>query len=144
MPVTGGSRFKRHMRTMRREADRIDGATVSVGFHDSHIAALARLHEFGVDFEDASRIPSRPAFRQARPEMSRAVRQALRKGDGLPPDATLRRAGDDAADALRNSYLNAPGPDLSERQRERKGHDRKLIGAEGPRMIDHIESELDR
>ncbi len=71
---------------MKRKAAALEGKAVGVGFHDDHVAAIARLHEFG---HPAIQLPSRPAFRAAREPMNRAVHNAIKTAGPLPPDVVL-------------------------------------------------------
>jgi len=78
--------------------------------------------------------------------MNDAFRRTIAKGGSMPSPAHMAEAGEAAAAKVRESYLNAPGPEVSERQEARKrgtpGEGRTLVGTKGPRLIDHIESEV--
>ena len=141
MPVRGGKRLAAHLRQMRRQSDRLHGRTIEAGFLEPHIAGLAVSHEFG-----HGDIPPRPAFSRAENDAKRAIRQHLKRLPGLPENSDLEAAGEAAAEVIRESYQDAPGPALSERQEARKegtpGAGRKLVGHEGEKLIGHIRSRV--
>ena len=145
MPIRGGKILRAHLSETKKKARATNSRAIRVGFLDKRAAALAAIHEYG---EPRASLPSRPAFRAAVGDMGKSVRHTLAKASNLPSDRDLARAGEAAAEELRASYLNAPGPELSERQRERKEgtphSDKLLIGAKGPRLISHIESAVER
>lgn len=141
--VTGGKRLRRHLRAKAREI--ANPTALEVGFLDKRMAALAATQEFGL-LDGETRIPSRPAFRRGIPSANAAVRAAMKRAGAMPSQAEIDLAGQAATEAIKGSYMQAPGPDLSDRQAARKqgtpGEDKLLIGHRGPRLIDHIRARL--
>ena len=128
MSTTGGSNLSRHIRQAKAQA----GETiVDIGFK-GNVSTLAAQHEFG-----NRSLPERPAMRASTRDLEDIVVQSKATShDEIVEAGVLMR------DAMRNSYLNFHGAPLSERQRERKagtkGEGRQLVGAEGPKLIEHI------
>ena len=127
------------MRTAAQYQPRIE-----VGFFDPFLATLAFRLEFG---DPDARLPERPAFRLGLEDAHKAVRaktlQVWRRDKGI----TERGAAEiaiAARDTIRQAYLDFHGSPLSERQVERKGgSDDQLVGAEGPKLINHIVAVVD-
>ena len=153
--VTGGELLKRFAAKVRRNRQQLSGTKVEVGFFGPQISTLAALHEFGQrDKAGGPKVPPRPAFRAAVPALRSEFRQSLREGvrDGLEGQRGLitreqiSKAALAALGAIRESYFAAPGPEVGERQAARKkgtaGEGRKLVGTEGPKLIDHLEAKI--
>ena len=152
--TTGGKRLKAFIKAKRRQVAKLQNRTLSVGFHEPQFAALAATHEFGTRDPDGSRkLPARPAFRQAAPEVRKVWKRATRKAaralsnprtTGDEPVLHLRAGADAVAETIRQNYLRFHGAPLSERQRARKAGsgfaDRQLTGSRGPRLIRHIKA----
>ena len=151
MSTRGGKKFKRKIADLRKRDAAVTATTAEVGFHEQHVAQIAALHEFGSKAKDGTLLPERPAFRSAYPAMGAAMTAAIKaeggKGKGLPSKAAIEAGARAAKDALVASYHNAPGPPVGERQEARKagtpGAGRLLIGAQGPRLVDHIDAQVD-
>ncbi|MCY4396349.1 MAG: hypothetical protein OXC10_14570 [Rhodospirillaceae bacterium] len=149
--VRGGKKFKRKMADLRTRAAALDGTVAEIGFHEPHVAAIARLHEYGSKGEGGAPLPERPAFRAALPAMGKAMTGAIAaeggKGKGAPSKAVIEAGARGAKAALVRSYEHAPGPPVGEQQEARKagtpGAGRLLIGAEGPALIGHISAKVD-
>ena len=149
--VTGGKKLARKIRDLRKGAAALDDSAIEVGFFDPRIAAVAAQHEFGVK-RGRTLLPERPAFRAGLEDAKAALVETIKaeggRGKGLPDDAALDRGAEEVREAIRQSYLAAPGPELSEAQAARKagtpGANKLLIGTEGPKMIDRIEARVVR
>lgn len=150
--IKGGERLKRYIAEVQRNRDKLRGTKAEVGFFGPQIATLAATHELGQRDRDGSvKLPARPAFGRARDKVRQEFRQALRaevegKRGMISRDA-LEAAALAGLEAVRKSYMNAPGPPLSERQQARKagtpGEGKKLIGVKGPKLIEHLEARID-
>jgi len=140
----------KYLKEKKAQSKTLQQRTFTVGFHDARISNLATLHEFG---HRKSRLPERPAFRQALPEVRREWRKASRgvaRAVATPgtarslPDKRLRGAVLQARDTVKGSYLNFKGKPLGKVQQARKrgtvGEGKQLQGREGPRMIEHVEA----
>ena len=150
--IKGGERLKRYIRDVQRNRDRVKGSKAEVGFFGPQIATLAATHELGTrDKDGGPKLPARPAFGQARENVRREVRRVLREQlegkRGMIEPAALESAALAGLEVVRESYRNAPGPELSERQKARKrgtpGEGKKLIGVKGPKLIGHLEARID-
>ena len=138
----GGNKLKRWMAEKQREAGRI---TIEVGFRDERIAPLAAQLEFG---NSSTRLPERPAFRQALPAIRKVAletaRPYIRANRGTLSYEGAVRVAVAARDVLRQSYLDFEGPGLSEWQIERKrgspGAGQELIGSKGPKLVEQIKA----
>ena len=139
MSTTGGHRLKASLRQARAQ----HGETmIEVGFKDRRIAPLALVHEFGLRGRDGGvKLPERPAFRQAVRDLEATVREYDRFSGGLTHEKAVELAVL-MRDALKRAYLQFEGVPLSERQKARKAGtpyaDEELVGAEGPKLIEHI------
>ena len=145
--VTGGIKLARYLKQKRRQVENLTNErTFDVGFNDPSIAALAGTHEFG-----RGDIPERPAFRASKPALrssvefhARKVARTMARPDSRSDqvEARIQATVQAAVGALKQSYLRFEGTPLSERQRQRKAGtpfaDTELQGAEGPRLISHI------
>ena len=150
--ITGGGRL-RSFGNKARETARRGGPLIEVGFRgDRFITIVAGQLEFG---NPRTSLPERPAFRNAvdtiRDQLPRMIRnmKATSGRDALLSltDAEAKRIALWARDILREGYLSFEGAELSERQERRKlgtpGAGRQLVGAEGPKLIDHIHAWID-
>lgn len=152
--TTGGRRLSRYVKAKQKQAAKLKGRTLTVGFHDRRIAALAATHEFGLRDRDGNQaLPERPAFRnglrEARADWKRATVKAGKalsdpRRTGDEPDKALREGAVAVSDTIKQSYSRFHGEPLSERQRARKrgtaGEGRQLVGHRGERLISHIEA----
>ena len=117
-----------------------------MGFHDPFTGRIAALLEFG---NAATNLPERPAFRQAleRIKFSKPDLWAQARADKAVTRAAIEAAARGARDIIRQAYLDFHGTPLSERSRERKAgtpHELdQLVGAEGPKLIQHIHAYVD-
>ena len=148
--VTGGRKLKEFLRKTRAAMSR-KPHTIAVGFLDKRIAVLAGRLEFG---DPKTNLPERPAFRQGVAELRLALpaiyadvlRGTQRDGIGMS-HAQAVEIGKRCRDVLRESYERFEGPGLSERQERRKagtaGAGKELIGHRGPKLIGHLEVEVD-
>ena len=152
MGVKGGAKLAKYVRQVQRQAAKVQGVKTEIGFF-GQVAPLAYAHEYGRrDKAGARVVPARPAFAQSLPELRKRYRDTLRQElegkRGMVTVEALERAADAALGAVRESYQNAPGPELGESQQARKagtpGEGRKLIGTRGPKMIDHLEARVER
>lgn len=150
MGVKGGERLAKYLRQVQRQSARVQNVKTEIGYF-GRVAPLAYAHEYGRrDKAGARVVPARPAFGRSLHDLRREYRDTLRreaKGSlGLVTLPMLEDAARAGLGAVRESYLDAPGPELSERQQERKagtpGEGRKLVGSEGTRMIDHLRAEV--
>ena len=150
--IRGGQRLARYIAELTRSREQLKGTKAEVGFFGPQIATLAATHEFGSRPKDGTKVPARPAFGRARPEMRQGFRQALRQQvegkRGLITPQALEVAAVRALEVVRESYRSAPGPELSERQQARKrgtpGEGRKLVGHRGERLIQHLQARVER
>ena len=139
--VTGGKKLARFIRAQKRGAER--DYRITVGFVDRRIAPLAAQLEFG---NPRTKLPARPAFRNALVDIRKDVRKVaaaeLRRNRGTLDDKGAERIAIAGRDALQRSYFEFEGPGLSERQEARKrgtrGAGKELIGSRGPKLIGHI------
>ena len=153
--TTSGDKLKRYLRKQRRQLRELDGATVEVGFLDQYIANIARSHEFGVRDRETGgpKLPARPAFRQALPEVRRDWRRSGRKlarrmvrprGASVHFDPKLAELAEEATRTVKRSYRQHRSKPLSRIQRERKrgttGENKQLTGHRGEKLIEHIEA----
>ena len=147
MAVRGGDKLRRYVREAK--ARRANLPRIEVGFRDRRIAALAATHEFGLQDRDGrTRLPERPAFRNAISAVQRAAsREVKRIAMSRRPfkgftEADAERIGRVALEELVESYRTFQGEPLSERQEARKagtpGEGRQLVGHRGERMIEHL------
>ena len=133
--TTGGEGLRRHLREARANA----GETViDVGFK-GNVATLAAQHEFG---NPRARLPERPAFRASLGDLVNIIDESkATTPEEIEETAVLMR------DAVKTSYLNFHGAPLSERQQERKAGTKyaqqQLVGAEGPKLVEHIGAWVD-
>ena len=147
--VRGGKALARFMRASKRAAGK--APVVEAGFLDRHVARLAGQLEFG---NPNTNLPERPAFRQGIGDLKRTLPEVV--GDAVAKDwkrgivVTKEEAtevGVAARDIIKASYMSFDGPGLSERQAARKvgtpGADKELIGSEGPKLVEHIQSRVD-
>lgn len=149
--ITGGAKLARYIAELRRNREQLKGTKAEVGFFGPPIATFAATHEYGRRGKDGTKVPAWPAFGRARPEVRREFRRALR-GEvagkrGLITPQALEVAALAALEVVRESYRSAPGPELSERQQARKvgtpGEGRKLVGARGERLIQHLQARVE-
>ena len=147
--TSGGRKLAARLRSDERKVREVRGTVISVGFHDKRMASLAAILEFG---DPDTRLPERPAFRlTSRGDMLDKARAMLKaigmRHDGPATKADLRELVIVLRDALKEGYLTFRGPGVGERQEARKrgtvGEGRELVGAEGPKLISHIESWVD-
>ena len=86
--TSGGKKFKREMREMRTRDAALADTVAEVGFFSPHVAAIARLHEYGSKARDGTKLPERPAFRGAMSDMGEAMTSAIKSeagtGRGVP------------------------------------------------------------
>ena len=149
--IKGGQRLARYLTNLQRNRDKLRHTKVEIGFFGPRIATLAALHELGSRPKDGTPVPARPAFGAAKRDVGQGFGEALRGAVQGERGAISRDAVEVAAlaglEAVRKSYLNAPGPPLSERQQQRKrgtpGEGRKLVGVKGPKLIEHLEARID-
>ena len=151
--VRGGAEYARFIReaeaTARRQPE------IEVGFKDRRMSVLAAQLEFG---NPKTNLPERPAFRLGVEEMGKAVvtrliemkRQDARAARGEVFGLTVAQAKEIAVlarEVIRRAYRDFHGASLGERQRARKAGteyaDEQLIGAEGPKLIQHIRAYVD-
>ena len=145
--MTGGNKLKARLRSDQRRDREVHGKVISVGFHDKRMASLAAILEYG---EPQTNLPERPAFRlTSRGDMLDKARAKLleigkRPGEGIATSADLRELAVLLRDALKAGYLTFHGVGQSARQERRKqgtkGEGRELVGAQGPKLIEHIEA----
>ena len=148
--IRGGAKLARYIAELKANRQQLRDTKAEVGFFGPQIATLATLHEYGRRGKDGTRVPARPAFGRARPEMRQEFRQAMRGAvegkRGLITPQALEVAAVRALEVVRESYRSAPGPELSERQQARKvgtpGEGRKLVGVRGERLIGHLQARL--
>lgn len=149
--IKGGEKLKRYIAEVNRNRQKLRHTKAEVGFFGPQIATLAATHEYGRRPRDGTIVPARPAFGRARPEIRQEFRRELR-GEvagkrGLITPQALEVAAVRALEVVRDSYRSAPGPELSERQQQRKrgtpGEGRKLVGVKGERLIQHLEARID-
>ena len=148
--LKGGKAWKRFMDNSKR-AQRVGFPRIELGFLDRHISILASRLEFG---DPSSDLPERPAFRQGVSALERALpglwRDALGGQDWrqgvVVSESAATKVAIAARDILRRSYETFAGPGLSERQEARKRGTpfagRELVGAEGPKLIGHLEARV--
>lgn len=147
---TGGAKLRRFVRESKTAARR--APVIEVGFKDRRMSVLAANLEFG---NPKTSLPERPAFRLGVREMAEAVSARIvemkrQDARGARPevfgltDAQAREIAILARDVIRRSYIDFHGAPLSERQKARKAGteyaDEQLIGAEGPKLIQHIKA----
>ena len=145
--VTGGHRLNRYVRQQEREARR--QPHVEVGYFDKRISILAANLEFG---NPRTSLPERPAFRYAIDQLPKVLqpvlRQELKRTKMIVTPDLAKRLAVIARDTIKQIYMDFHSPaGLSERQKARKKgspyeHD-ELIGAQGPRLIEHITAYVD-
>ena len=154
--TTGGRKLQNYAKKTRKKVAKVSGTSLTVGFHDPRISALAATHEFGLRGADGSRrLPERPAFRTGLKTARRdwlAAAAAAGKELSSPrttsansASAALRAGAVAVRDTVRESYETFHGEPLGERQRARKadtpGEGRQLVGHRGPKLIEHIEAK---
>ncbi len=147
MTTTGGARLKASIAAYRQAG--AGDTSVSIGFHERGIAALAAQLEFG---SPRRKIPERPAFRRGVKAGEVAAREALlallRQKPALMTTSAgrtkaLEVVGEAFQQAIRKSYLQSQGlkPVSERRARVKKGtvgENRPLVGPEGPKLVKHI------
>ena len=150
--IKGGQRLARYLAQLRHNREQLKGTKAEVGFFGPQIATLGATHELGTRGKDGGpKLPARPAFGRARDDVRRAIRRVMREQlegkRGMIEPAALESAALAGLEVVRESYRNAPGPPLSERQEARKrgtrGEGKKLIGVKGPKLIGHLEARID-
>ena len=130
MSVTGGHSLKRELAKARAAQPEV---TVDVGFKGS-VSSLAAQHEFG---NPRSHLPERPAIRASIRDLENIVIESKATDHEQFVEAGLLMR-----DAMKNSYLNFEGAPLGQRQLERKRGTKyatdQLVGAEGPKLVEHV------
>ena len=148
--LKGGKKLDAYIKNSKRAAAK-KLPLIEVGFKDRRIAVLAGQLEFG---NPESNLPERPAFRSTvrkrRESVNARVVELMRANlpqfTGLTKEQWVEIAIL-VRDIVRQEYEEFHGAPLSERQRQRKEDtpfaDEQLIGAEGPRLIEHIKAYMD-
>ncbi|MCY3764507.1 MAG: hypothetical protein OXH06_03655 [Gemmatimonadetes bacterium] len=143
--VTGGSAIERLLRQIKRSARQ---PKIEVGFFDTRMNVLAAQLEFG---NPSTNLLERPAFRLSsqllQSKVSRYIEQMLhgryKEGYSISESDAVKIAIL-SRDTLRQAYHDFHGAPLSERQQAREARkayaDEQLIGAEGPKLIEHIKA----
>ena len=130
MSTTGGGNLKRELAKARAAQPEV---VVDVGFKGP-VASLAAQHEFG---NPRSSLPERPAIRAATRDLEDITVESKATDHEQFVEAGLLMR-----DALKNSYLNFEGTPLSARQQQRKAGTKyatdQLVGAEGPKLVEHV------
>ena len=148
--TTGGARLNRALGSMRANAQKLRATSITVGFHERHIASIAARLELG-----AGPVPPRPAFELSIPRVKAAVRKEVAEGAigrlGELTDEGARRIASAGEEALKEGYREfsySGAPPLSARQKRRKrgtkGAGRLLVGTEGEKLIERIEGRVSK
>ena len=153
---SGGQRMEAFLRDTRRNMAVLRQTKITIGFHEPHVARLARIHEFG---NARLGVPERAAFRGAERSVIDAVRKVLRAemrtsrsgGAFELSQSAAQHVADAAARELKLAYLDfsasgspALARETAERKRGTPGAGKLLVGERGPRLIEHVEGKVSR
>ena len=129
MTVRGGDKLRRKLREQLRTSADLDDTVIEIGFFSEPEASLAVMHEFG---NVRTHLPERPAFRAAlMPEDVSRITRAVTLAHGLGSDLA-RRVAIALFEHIRDSYLAFHSAEP----------DKQLQGAEGTKMIAHLEARV--
>ena len=148
MGVTGGDKFFKFIKDAKKAQRKIIGKpmVISVGFLDKIIAVLAAQLEFG---NPNTKLPERPAFRQAIERIKRELAPFIIKNKLINPrfmivdDNAAHKIAEWLVNKVKESYHGLDEPAEGERQLARKGgQSDPLVGTSGPKLIEHIAAEI--